>query len=129
MTELDTVFSSGIVACIVSNSYSNQIYSDVYQCAAREDLKKKLPGFGPIEYPYDTFIVNWYIKSRSSIEKIKTEKILIGVMGESHTMPNGTIKKWVISDADHMSLWNILDKYTCFKLNTNMRVSSRPCKQ
>lgn len=121
------------LSCIVSSRYPHPLYIDNYRCGKTEDLEKMLPyrQYHP-DYPYMVFGVMWYYERGKTIKDAsKEEKILyeFGVRLANQKIPKGTpTKEAFIIDDDSKTLWEILEKYTCFRMHNDLTVSKKSCK-
>ncbi|SEA83913.1 hypothetical protein SAMN05660420_03368 [Desulfuromusa kysingii] len=124
---IETQLSASTQSCIlIGNSYSNMIYTDIYQCAETKNLEKSLLQFS--NYPYFTFTFSWYFQGGTTIKDASNQKTLLAA-AMKHKSNTETIVENLIIDEGSNHLWHALEKYTCFRLNSNMSIGKRHCSK
>lgn len=124
--DFEKIISKKFMSCIVSNSYRNSIYTDIYYCAKREDLENSLPVFS--DYPYFTFIFSWYLEKGQTIANAKSERKLISAGLKYYSNGNEEVDNYIV-DKTSTYLWKMIDKNTCFHLGNDMGITKRKCNK
>lgn len=109
-------------SCILSSTYRNKMYIEIYQCGDTKDLGKTPPVFS--KYEYFEFTVLWYFQTGKTIKDAKQHKTIHSIWMKRLNTKNNYAENYII-DKNSEHLWLVLKRYTCFRLDSGMTVSQR----